>query len=188
MRAFRLDDCSDTRPGIPIINKVVLLKDQALPVWRHGQLFFCMGGAGAVHGTGPGAVFLVSLLDGERCRCSRSEVAGILKPELLPEDAKLQLSQIRPFGAADLASNTPEYSGYSFLPDGRYAAGVWLCSPEEVKCYVEMQKNYQHRVLICDRDDFAVMEIVEGKLVFPDEQTLREYLEGQEPDGGMAMT
>ena len=46
MRAFRLEDCSDTRPGIPIINKVVLLKDQALPVWRHGQLFFCMGGAG----------------------------------------------------------------------------------------------------------------------------------------------
>ena len=63
-----------------------------------------------------------------------------------------------------------------------------LCSPEEVKCYVEMQKDYQHRVLICDRDDFAVMEIVEGKLVFPDEQTLREYLEGQEPGGGMAMT
>lgn len=78
MRAFRLEDCSDIRPGIPIINKVVLLKEQALPVWRHGQLFFCMGGDGAVHGTGPGPVFLVSLLDGERCRCSRSEVAGIL--------------------------------------------------------------------------------------------------------------
>ena len=88
-------------------------------------------------------------------------------------------------GAADLSEHTPQYSGYSFLPDGRYAAGVWLCSPEEVRDYVQMQKDYQHRVLICDRNDFAVMEIVEGKLVFPSEQDLQAF--PQQPEGGIQM-
>mgnify|MGYP006940164083 CR=1 FL=1 len=54
-----------------------------------------------------------------------------------------------------------------FLEDGRYAAGAWLCSPQEVMDYVEMQKPYQHRVLICDRDDFAVMEVVKEQVIFP---------------------
>ena len=53
--------------------------------------------------------------------------------------------------------------------------------------YIKLQKMYQHRVLICDRDDFAVMEIVEGKLVFPDEQTLQEFCQERRADGGMAM-
>ena len=50
-----------------------------------------------------------------------------------------------------------------------------------------MQKDYQHRVLICDRDDFAVLEIVEGKLVFPDEQALQEFYKEHQSDGGMTM-
>lgn len=111
---------------------------------------------------------------------------GTLKPDLLPDEAKLMLSQIRPIGAKDLAGNEPEYSGYSFLPDGRYSAGVWLCSPQEAVDYVEMQKPYQHRVLICDRDDFAVLEVIDGKLIYPDEQTLAEFRQGQ--GGGMTMT
>ena len=45
--------------------------------------------------------------------------------------------------------------------------------------YVEMQKPYQHRVLICDRDDFAVMEVIDGKLIYPDEQTLAGFRQGQ---------
>ena len=118
---------------------------------------------------------------------NRGEVIGIVKPELLPDEAKLHLSQIRPPGAKDLNLCVPEYSGYSFLPDGRYASGVWLAGPEEVKGYVEMQKDYQHRVLICDRDDFAVLEIVEGKLVFPDEQALQEFYKEHQSDGGMTM-
>ena len=48
-----------------------------------------------------------------------------------------------------------------------------------------MQKDYQHRVLICDRDDFAVMEIVEGKLVFPSQQDLQAFL--QQSEGGIQM-
>ena len=40
-----------------------------------------------------------------------------------------------------------KYSGYSFLPDGRYASGVWLCTEQEALSYVEMQKPYQHRIM-----------------------------------------
>ena len=65
--------------------------------------------------------------------------------------------------ALDLHGHSPEYSGYSFLPDGRYASGVWLVNPEEVWSYVMMQKDYQYRILICDRDDFAVLEMLEGR-------------------------
>ena len=187
MIRFRPEDCRETGYGFSIENKVVLLADSALPSRRHGQLFFCMGGDGAGAALRQGEVFLVSLSDGERCRCSRGEVIGIVKPELLPDKAKLHLSQIRPPGAEDLNSCAPEYSGYSFLPDGRYASGVWLTGPEEVKGYVEMQKDYQHRVLICDRDDFAVLEIVEGRLVFPDEESLQEFYKEHQSDGGMTM-
>ena len=187
MKRFRFEDCSKTGYGFSIEKKAVLLSDHAPAAEKHGKLFFCMGGDGAGAALRQGEVFLVSLSDGERCRCSRGEVIGIVKPELLPDEAKLHLSQLRPPGAADLNFCAPEYSGYSFLPDGRYASGVWLAGPEEVKGYVEMQKDYQHRVLICDRDDFAVLEIVEGKLVFPDEQALQEFYKEHQSDGGMTM-
>ena len=106
---------------------------------------------------------------------------GILKPELLGETARLQLSQIRPFGAKDLREHSPEYSGYSFLP-----AGVWLADPEEAWEYVMMQKDYQHRIMICDRDDFAVLEMQEGQMLFPDVQTLEEFRQTQ-GHGGIRM-
>lgn len=53
--------------------------------------------------------------------------------------------------------------------------------------YVEMQKPYQHKVMLCDRDDFCVMEVVDGKMVFPDEETLRK-LQGQVDGGSMELT
>ena len=116
-------------------------------------------------------------------------MVGSLEPELLPDEAKLQLSQIRPVGAADLHHHEPEYSGYSFLEDGRYAAGAWLCSPQEVMDYVEMQKPYQHRVLICDRDDFAVMEVVKEQVIFPTQKELEAFREDtqEQKGGGMEM-
>ncbi len=51
-----------------------------------------------------------------------------------------------------------------------------------------MQRDYQHRVLICDRDDFTVLEIVEGKRVFPDEQILQKAAKESRQRGEMAMT
>ena len=189
MQVFHREDCSQTGNGIDLKNKVVVLSANVLPKEHSGQLFFCTGGSGANPAPMGSTVFLISLSDGEACRCERSDVVGTLEPELLPEEAKLQLSQIRPVGAADLHHHEPEYSGYSFLEDGRYAAGAWLCSPQEVMDYVEMQKPYQHRVLICDRDDFAVMEVVKEQEIFPTQKELEAFREDtqEQKGGGMEM-
>lgn len=186
MRTFTHEDCDQTGYGFSLKDKVVALPQAVLPEEHLGQLFFCTGGNGANPNPIGRSVFLVSLSTGEPCRFFRNDVLGTLKPELLPEDEKLLLSQIRPSGAADLKSHEPQYSGYSFLQDGRYAAGVWLCSPEEVKDYVEMQKPYQHRVLICDRNDFAVMEVVDGQLIFPTQADIEAHQQEQK-GGGMKM-
>ena len=186
MGAYTKTDCEQTGYDFSIKGKVVVLDKGVLAPKHPGQLFLCMGGNGANPNPVGRSVFLVSLTDGEPYTFYRGDVLGTLKPELLPDEEKLMLSQIRPAGAKDLKDSEPEYSGYSFLADGRYAAGVWLCDPKEVMAYVEMQKPYQHKIMICDRDDFAVLEIVEGKVVYPDEQTIARFQKEQE--SGMSMT
>lgn len=186
MHSYTREDCEQTGLNFSMKGKVVALARSALPGDHPGQLFFCTGGNGANANPMGRSVFLVSLSTGEAGRFERGDVLGTLKPELLPDDARLQLSQIRPSGALDLSSHEPLYSGYSFLPDGRYAAGVWLCSSEEVRDYVEMQKPYQHRVLICDRDDFAVMEVIKGELIFPSREDIEAFRQEQ-GSGGMEM-
>lgn len=190
MKLYTEQDCDQTGLAFSLKNKIVVLPKAALPDDHPGQLFFCTGGNGANPNPIGRTVFLVSLSTGEQSRFRRNDVIGTLKPELelLSDEARLQLSQIRPSGALDLNQNEPQYSGYCFLPDGRYTSGVWLCSLGEVRDYIEIQKPYQHHVLICDRDDFAVMEIMEGKLVYPDAQALEEFQKEQKPDGGLTMT
>ena len=75
------------------------------------------------------------------------------------------------------------FSGYCFLQDGKYTSGVWLCGPEEAEAYVRMQMPYQHRILICDREDLAVMEVQEGQVIFPAPGNNRGFL--QEAENGM---
>ena len=77
--------------------------------------------------------------------------------------------------------------GYSFLPDGRYAAGVWLCSEQEVMDYIELQKPYQHRIMICDRNDFCILEMQAGQIIYPDEEAMEAFRQETE-NGGMTMT
>lgn len=170
-----------------LTGKVIVVCQDAFPDGCGNQLYFCTGGSGAEPDSVEHTVSGVSLENGEVTRFRRSQILGTLKPQLLPEQAKLQLSQIRPIGALPLEGHEPLYSGYSFLEDGRYAAGVWLCSEKEAMDYVEMQKPYQHKVMLCDRDDFCVMEVVAGKMVFPDEEILRK-LQGQADGGSMELT
>ena len=129
-------------------------------------------------------MFLVNLKNGEFERCIRDHVLGVLKPELLPDEEKLQLSQIRPLGALPLENHEPQYSGYSFLEDGRYAAGVWLCNEKEAMEYVEMQKSYQHRIMLCDRNDFCVWEVRDGRQVYPTQEELDQMRQGLEGSPG----
>lgn len=186
MHEYTKNDCIQTGYGFSLKGKVVVLNKCVLPPEHPGQLFFCTGGNGANPNPIGRSVFLVSLSTGEKYSFWRKDVAGILKPEILPNEEKLMLSQIRPEGAKDLAGSEQQYSGYSFLPDGCYSSGVCLCSPQEVMDYVEMQKPYQYRILICDRDDFVVMDVKDGKLIYPDEQTFAAFRQGQKE--GMTMT
>ena len=187
---FTQEDCLQTGYDFSINGKVIVLHPTTLPEEcrdsRH-QLYFCTGGFGSNPNPIGRSVFTVSLADGEHIRWNRSDVLGIAKPEILFDHARLQLSQIRPAGALDLKSHEPQYSGYCFLPDGRYTSGVWLCSAKEVKDYIEMQKDYQHRVMICDRDDFCVFEMIDGKLIHPSPEALEAFFKEQQEPGGMEL-
>ncbi|WP_283608499.1 hypothetical protein [Faecalispora anaeroviscerum] len=185
---YTASDCVETGSACSIKGKAMVLNRESLPENCRNQLFFCLCGNGAGVNPSGCAVFLVSLNTGEFSLKMRGDVVGVLKPELLPDSAKLQLSQIRPVGALDVKNHEPKYSGYSFLPDGRYASGVWLCSEKEVMDYIEMQKDYQHRVMICDRDDFCVFEMIKGEIVHPSPEAIEAFRAGQKPqDGGMHM-
>lgn len=180
------EDCRQVGYDMSIAGKVIVLHSSALPEeYRSAerQLYFCTGGNGSNPYPIGRSIFTVSLADGEHVRWNRSDVFGIAKPEALSEKARLQLSQIRPIGALDLKGNEPQFSGYCYLSDGRYTSGVWLCSPKEVQDYIEMQKDYQHRIMICDRDDFCVFEMVEGKVIYPTQEILDAHRNGQEPVG-----
>lgn len=185
---YTADDCVETSSRCSIKGKAVVLNRESLPANCRNQLFFCLCGNGAGVNPSGCAVFLVSLNTGEFSLKKRGDVVGALKPELLPDLAKLQLSQIRPQGSLDLKNHEPKYSGYSFLLDGRYASGVWLCSEKEVMDYIEMQKDYQNRVMICDRNDFCVLEMIKGEIVYPSPEVIETFRSKHQPqDGGMQM-
>lgn len=189
---YTAEDCSQTGPDSFLSGRVIVVKPEALPAEQRGagQLLFCVNGADGVPDPESWTVSAVSLADGEYIQKKRGELLGPLKPELLPERARLQLSQIRPPDTE--APQTPEFTGYCFLPDGRYAAGVPLADEMEVRKYIDIQRAYQHRLMICDSEDCCVFEAVEGKVIFPTpemrERFLREDLGLEEPDtGGMKL-
>lgn len=183
-RIFTDRDCVETGSGCSLKGKVVVLKESALKAGFGRQLYYCTGGNGANAYALGTSVFLVDLKNGEFERCARDHVLGVLKPELLPDEEKLQLSQIRPSDALPLENHEPQYSGYSFLEDGRYAAGVWLCNEKEAMEYVEMQKLYQHRIMLCDRNDFCVWEVRDGRQVYPTQEALDQMRQGLEGSPG----
>lgn len=181
-------DCRQIGYDFSIAGKVVILCASSMPEndrSAENQLYFCTGGFGSKPNPSGRAVFAVSLENGEQTRWNRSDIMGIAKPEILTDHARLQLSQIRPAGALDLKSHQPQYSGYCFLPDGRYTSGVWLCSQKEMQEFIEMQMDYQHRIMICDRNDFCVFEMQEGKLLYPTQEMLEAHQKEQEQNGGM---
>lgn len=187
---FTQEDCLRIGYDMPINGKVIVIHPSALPEeyrnTKH-QLYLCTGGNGSNPYPIGRSVFTVSLADGEQVRWNRSDVLGIAKPDILSDHARLQLSQIRPAGAPDLKSHEPQYSGYCFLPDGRYTSGVWLCSAKEVQDYIEMQKDYQYRVMICDRDDFCVFEMIDGKLIHPSMEAMETLKKEQQEQDGMEL-
>jgi len=182
-RIFTEADCEETGIGCSLKGKVVVLAPSDIQDKSQNQLYYCTGGSGAGVNAHGRTVFMVNLENGEFERWPRSCITGVLKPELLPDQEKLQLSQIRPNGALPLESHEPQYSGYSFLENGRYTSGVWLRSVEEAMAYVEMQKPYQHRIMLCDRNDFCVWEVIDGEQIYP----TKEEMEAMREEAGNEM-
>lgn len=185
---YGTEDCLPIEKGTSLSGRVIVLKSETLLNVPSGirQLLFCTKEAGGALSPADRSVSAVSLANGEFVCKKRGEVLGLLKPELLPDCARLQLSQIRPRNSE--SQKNPEFFGYCFLPDGRYAAGVPLADEMEVWKYVDIQRAYQHRLMICDGGDCCVFEMLEGKLVFPTPEMLEKLQAPEAPaSGGMEM-
>ena len=170
-RIYTAEDCEETGNSMCLTEKVIVVRPDAFPGSVGNQLYFCMGGDGAEPDPVGQEVSGVSLDNGEKICLKRSQVLGTLKPHLLPEQAKLQLSQIRPVGALPIEENIPLYSGRCYREDGSYLAGVCLCNEKEAMDYVWMQRPYQNIVMLYDQDGSGVVEALAGKLIFPDRAT-----------------
>ena len=182
-------DCDNEGFTEDMAGKVVAVNSTALPGGHPGQLFCCVGVEGKKPQATGKSVLTVSLSTGEYHRFGCTDIIGTLKPELLPDEAKLCLSQIQPGGAC--STGNPEYRGYCFLENGRYSAGVPLNGPGEAVEFAEMQAHYQHRVMICDSDDFSVMEMKKGSLIHISQQVWEAFQQHgteQGQTGGMIMT
>lgn len=79
---------------------------------------------------------------------------------------KLQLSQVRPGGLFSQRQAAPAFTGNCFLSDGRFTTGVGLRDEQEAAAYVMLQRAYQYRVLICDHESLAVLEMAEGQVYY----------------------
>lgn len=191
-KLFTLEDCimysqhKEDYEGKIIVMRPEILKDQYCD--GRFQLWLGKFGFGCDPTLRGRAVFATCLFDNEQAEWRRENFLGTLKPVALPDWAKLKLSQMKLHSATNEHEITPKYSGYSFLEDGRYNVGVGLYSEKEVMEYVELQKPYQHRIMICDRNDFNVLELVKGEVIHPLKEALEAFkTECEQQNGGMQM-
>ena len=94
MQEFTEKDCMQTEKEASIQNRVVVLPSKVLPEHYTGQLFFCTN-IQKTENPRHSIAHLVSLSTGEAWHCWNRDVVGVLRPELLGEKERLQLSQIR---------------------------------------------------------------------------------------------
>ena len=139
---------------VSIKRKVVLLRKHAFSD-RESRIFYCLGGLGANIQYSDGTIRLVDLMNAEVVMGKRQDVMGIVRPEELTDQARLQISQITPcYGCRD--GREAAYRGVVFLPDGRFTDAVYLDNWRAVMAYVGLQKEYQYRIEIFNRQDRCV--------------------------------
>lgn len=63
------------------------------------------------------------------------------------------------------------FLGYCFDKDGRYCPPVSLETVEEVFSYVALQKNLFPEIRITDLDDYVVLHVKNGKIIYPESPT-----------------
>ena len=86
-RLFTQEDCIETGYGMSIANKVIVLKKSSFRRNAEPQVSSCISVRRKRQQPQPigRSILAVSLSDGELVRWNRSDVLGILKPELLPD-------------------------------------------------------------------------------------------------------
>lgn len=189
MKVLSIDDCiPDSYYHANFQNRVLVMAPETLkPEYRSERNQLWLGGAGfgcnpALSGT---MVSAVCLSDGECAPWRRDNFLGVIRPEKLPDWARLALGSLQ--ADAPGADERHEFMGYSFLQNGAYGRGVPLRDVHEIKRYVERQQGYQHRVMICDRMDCCVLDIVDGKLIFPTQEQADSFLAEPGQSGGIQM-
>ena len=166
LRHYAAQECERVLADIAnLAGKVILLNE---PSSGKGSAFaYCYKDNGV-------QIYVVDLLDGKKKTVFRSCVVGIPKPGHMSAPELLHLSQITP----DIKGDREKlYRGYAFLEDGRYVGAVYLQGEAAAMEYVALQAPYQYRVMLCDSDDYSVLEVLDGKVIFPAEEAIQEYLE-----------
>lgn len=97
--------------------------------------------------------------------CLREDIIGTIKPECLSKKDRLLLSKIKP--VIENYKESLGFSAYCYLKDGRYCGPAYIHTMNELKAYVNLQMDYQYRVVICDRDDYIVLEMEDRSIKFP---------------------
>lgn len=97
-KPFTHEDCIETGYAMSIEGKVIVISLSALSEQYHNrenQLYYCDGGNGSRPNPMGRSILAPSLYDEVKMRWNRSDVVGVLKPELLPDWAKDTLEQIQ---------------------------------------------------------------------------------------------
>ena len=111
----------------------------------------------------------------QRMYCNKRDIMGVLNPERISEKDCLLLGLIKPIEDTGVQKGKPiGFFGYCFLKNGTYQGAVHLSSKRELEAYVKLQSRYQYRLMICDSDDYIVLEVEEGSVVFPTKEMLEK--------------
>lgn len=98
------DECNSISYMDSIENKVVVIKGNILrPEFRHAshQLMLCTGGFGSQGSARGRTCYCISLYDGRKTSCYRSDILGTMDKEMLPAWAKDKLEKAKEIHEAE---------------------------------------------------------------------------------------
>lgn len=187
MKIYTEEDCLERGSPESWKGKVIAIKQEAVPRDTGEQLFVCMEEA-EEYLFDRKQVPVISLADRTYHLVSENAIIGALKPELLTDEARTQLSMIPSASRPAFGQQDWEFTGYCYLKNGQYSVGVWLHDIDAVKKYLELQEPYQNHIQICDWNDLTVLQVEHGCYVFRDDQMEIKMRQTQSFCGGMMMS
>ena len=176
---FDFSQCED-KSDVDLVGKLMVLNPTLLNDEYKSfkfQIIHAQHGFGCSPTASGRKVYGVFVFDGEDCQYNRSDFIGILKPEYLTDEMRIKLAKITPFHNDNSKKDEEQFDGYCYLGDGKYTPRVSLYGADEVKKYIESQMDYQHRLVICDKDDHCVFESVDSKIIFPTQENIENHQE-----------